>query len=97
MARPFTYRWRDAVAQAPITPTQKAVAWRASDYANPDGGSVFPGSVRLALDCGLTVRDGARQSSAVDRTFARLLEIGLVVKVAQGHRGQAAEYRLVIP
>lgn len=95
--RPFIPRWRDAVASADLTPTQKAVAWRASDYANLDGRNVFPGSVRLALDCGLSVRDGATQNSTVDATFSELVKAGLAVKVASGHRGQAAQYRLVIP
>lgn len=97
MPRPFVYRWRDAIAQADLSPTQKAIAWRASDYASPDGRDVRPGSVRLALDCGLTVPDGVRQSSTVDKTFAALEKLGLVEKVCSGHRGRSAEYRLRLP
>jgi hypothetical protein len=97
MARPFLARWRDLVASSPLTTTQRAIAWRAADYANGDGSRCYPSSVRLAQDCGLSVATGEARNKAVERAFAALLRCGLAVRVSAGHRGSAAHYELVIP
>ena len=90
MARPFVARWRDLVASSPLTTTQRAIAWRAADYADADGSRCFPSSVLLARDCGLTVAAGETRNKAVERTFAVLISCGLAVRVSAGHRGRAA-------
>lgn len=95
--RPFLALWRELVAHAELTTAEKAIAWRAADYANSDGSSVRPGTVRLAHECGLKVLEGAKRQKAVERAFGRLVDLGLAVQVGQGYRGRVAEYRLTIP
>ena len=97
MARPFLAEWRNLVASSQLTTTQRAIAWRAADYADADGTRCFPGSIRLAQDCGLRVAGGATRNKIVERTFAALISCGLAVKVSAGHRGASAHYKLVIP
>jgi len=96
--RPFLYVWRDAIACLDdLTTAQRCVAWRSSDYADPDGANVYPGSIRLAVECGLKVQADATQNSTVDGTFKKLVDLGYAVKVKAGYRGQNAEYRLTLP
>ncbi len=96
--RPFLYTWRDRIAYlTELSTAERAIAWRSSDYADSDGTNVYPGSIRLAIECGLKVQSGATQNSTVDATFRKLVGLGYAVKVRKGYRGQNAEYRLVIP
>jgi len=96
--RPFLYTWRDHIAYlAQLTTAERAVAWRSSDYAKPDGSSVYPGSVRLAVECGLSVKDGDTRNTTVLKTFQKLVALGYAVQVKPGYRGQNAEYRLTLP
>jgi len=85
--RPFLYTWRDQIACLDLTTAQRCVAWRSSDYADPDGANVYPGSIRLAVECGLKVQPGATQNSTVDETFKKLVDLGYAVKVKAGYRG----------
>lgn len=98
MARPFTYRWRDAVAESStLTLGERAVAWRLADYADPDGGSIRPGHARLAREVGYRVSPDATKHDVVGRTIRRLLDLGFLDLVSSGHRGHAAVYRLRLP
>ena len=80
-----------------LTTTERAIAWRAADYADPTGARVYPGSQRLAADCGLKVDPAATRNKVVERALARLVALGWAVKVSAGHRGHAAAYQLTIP
>ena len=97
MARPFIASWRNHVASSALTTTQRAIAWRAADYANPEGSRCYPSALRLAQECGLMVAPGETRNKAVERAFAALVRCGLAVRVSGGHRGAAAHYKLVIP
>jgi hypothetical protein len=96
--KPFFYRWRDRLAEEPdLTTTVRATGWRASDYGDAHGRGIFPGSVRLARDLGLTVRPGDTENRVVLKALKVLVDRGFMEKVKNGYRGQNAEYRLILP
>lgn len=96
--KPFVYRWRDRVAETQeLTPTQRLVAFRAADYADARGCGIYPGSLRLARECGLKVRDGDVKNDVVQRALNALVARGLLEQVGRGYRGRNAEYRLTLP
>ena len=70
-----------AVRDAPgYQPPEKAVLLSMATYADPDGGSIRPGNVRLAENCGLTVR-------GLQKIQQRLQARG-VLELATGSRGR---------
>lgn len=90
------FEWERIVRRCQIPGPTKLVALVCSTFANPDGSNVRPGEPRLAAVCGM----GA---STVRRHLARLLELGLLERLANGggRRGEgwarAARYRLTVP
>lgn len=66
---------------------QKLVAVKLADYANDDGGDIFPGVERLAEECGMSER-------SIQRYLREFVDSGLLVIVAhaQGGRGRSTEY-----
>lgn len=69
----------------------KGVALALASYADADGGSVRPGTARIAVDCEISYQ-------VAKRCVAALRELGLITVVRQGNRqGQADEYRLTLP
>jgi DNA-binding transcriptional ArsR family regulator len=83
--------WVSVIRRARIGRTVKLVALTVASYADPDGGSVFPGRIRLAVECEVsesTIRDSLRT----------LREVGLIEVVRRGNRrrGQADRYRLIL-
>jgi DNA-binding transcriptional ArsR family regulator len=72
-----------------LTGSRKLLLLRLADYADKDGGSVYPSVQSLAAACGLSER-------AVQYTRRALEEEGLLVVVAnaKGGRGKAREYRI---
>ena len=98
MARPLVSRWRDLVAtDTDLTVTERAVAWRASDYGDAKGWNIRPGSLRLARDLGLTTPPGRTRNKTVERALKRLCDLGYLRQVSPGYRGHAAVYCLTFP
>ena len=77
------------VWKARLPSTQKLVAARLADFADDDGGRVFPSNARVAEDCGLSER-------SVRDTMRALEAAGVLVLVALERPGQnlPREYRL---
>ena len=98
MTRPIFFVWRDAIAaDTELKPTERATAWRASDYGDRDGKNIRPGSKRLAQDLGLKTHKDDRDNKTVVRALNRLVELGYLRKVGGGFRGRAAVYELSFP
>lgn len=76
------------VWRARLPSTQKLVAARLADFADDDGGRVFPSNARLCRECGLSER-------AVRETVRTLESAGVLVLVALERPGQhlPREYR----
>lgn len=74
-----------------LTATQKFVLLRLADFADDDGGSVFPSVPKVATDCGLTDR-------AVQKAIRSLEEVGLLVLVHEAvfSKRRPREYRIAI-
>ncbi len=79
--------WR-AMLPGSGTGTQKLVAARLADFADDDGGRVFPSNARLCRECGLSER-------AVREAIRALESAGVLVLVAMERPGQhlPREYR----
>lgn len=77
------------VWSANLPSTQTLVAVRLADFADDDGGRVFPSNARVARECGLSDR-------SVRDTMRTLESIGVLVLVAMERPGQhlPREYRI---
>jgi hypothetical protein len=77
--------------RARINRTVYTVGLTLASYADADGSRIFPGVARLAFDA----KVGYKVASSA---LAELRALGMVARVRQGtHRGDADEYRLVLP
>jgi hypothetical protein len=72
--------------------TSKLVLLRLADFANDDGGSIFPTVKRVAEDCGISAR-------TTQETLRRLESAGVLVMVREADAGarKPREYRIDVP
>lgn len=78
--------WDHSKAPAPDLLVLLAIA----DAANADGREAWPGMPRLS-------QFSRKTESAVRRSIARLIAMGELIRVAEGHRGRSSEYAICLP
>lgn len=76
-------------ARRDLTSTEKVVAVRLADHANPDGGRAYPSVGRLAKDCGLTDR-------AVQKVLHRLIDKGVIVRIGVHPKWRTMQYQVIL-
>jgi len=72
-----------------LPPNQKFVLLAYADHANDEGTSVYPGEDRMKKKTGYS-------KGNVRRVTAELIDAGMLMRTRKGHRGQRAEFRLVL-
>src|SRR5947199_4243446 len=95
LVRVKRYEWTPVVRRLRCKPSVKLVAFVAASYGNADGGSIFPGIVRLANVTGVDDR-------TVKVALSELRKLGLMARVFEGSTcgrrgGMADEHVLTLP
>ncbi|HEY3924963.1 MAG TPA: helix-turn-helix domain-containing protein, partial [Acidothermaceae bacterium] len=89
------FHWERCVRRLPLTPTQKLVAFTVAQYADRDGGNIFPGIQLLAR---VTCLDPKTVTAALKELRDEgLLERTFVGGQACGRKGLADKYQLAVP
>ncbi len=73
-----------------LAPNHRLVLLAYADAAEHDGTKAFPGEERLAAMTGYS-------TPTIRRVTAELLDLGVLIQVKKGHRGQRAEYHVPPP
>lgn len=85
----MSVRVQSVVWDADLPPHLKLTLLAYADHANDEGESVYPGEDRMVEKTGYGY-------STIRRHTAELVSLGLLGRVARGHRGQRAEFVVVV-